>query len=95
MEPSGQGKFIAVPTIIDGLRGKIVRAVAAGLAHSMFLADETGDAYTCGWNQQGQLGLGKGMSNTSKITKLPQFSHILHIACGGGHTIFISNDKPR
>ncbi len=81
--------------MIESLRDKAIRGVAAGLAHSMFLRETTGDVYTCGWNSQGQLGLGKATSHTSSVTQIAEFSGVLHLACGGGHTIFITRDTPR
>ena len=53
MEPAGQQQAIRAPTIIPKLQGSVIRAVAAGLAHSMFLEAEKGEVYSCGWNQQG------------------------------------------
>lgn len=49
---------VSSPTLISSLAGaiKIVQA-AAGLSHTLLLSD-SGDVYSCGWNGDGQLGLG-------------------------------------
>lgn len=47
-----------VPTLIEALAGLKVVQIECGGWHSVFLTD-SGDVYTCGWNNSGQLGLSK------------------------------------
>lgn len=45
------------PAYISSLGGIKITGIAAGLWHTMFISD-TGDVYSCGGNQFGQLGTG-------------------------------------
>jgi len=73
-----------------------IKAVTCGLGHTIFL-NENGAVYVCGWNINGQLGLGD-MYKTSQTVKTPtkldlaKFgnSQIIHAACGGNHSVFIT-----
>lgn len=56
----GHGDLLWKPTprLVEALRGVRISSVAAGGSHSLVLS-EAGDAYSFGWNGQGQLGCGR------------------------------------
>jgi len=68
-----------------------VKAVACGLGHTVYL-DEIGQVYASGWNANGQLGLGDSFKSMQTVKTLRRINieEIIHIACGGSHTIFIT-----
>ena len=67
-----------------------VQSVAAGAHHSFFITED-GSAFSCGNNDNGQLGLGNdykdnNITSPTKIHSLP--SEVESIAAGGSHSIF-------
>ncbi|CAH8497293.1 unnamed protein product [Schistosoma turkestanicum] len=97
-------------TIIKALQILTVTQISAGNWHSVCLTD-TGDVYTWGWNEHGQLGhKSLGVSNKSEsITEIerrscvsvlalpapidfPDDLPISQIACGGCHTVCLTED---
>ena len=65
--------------------GKII----GGSAHTMFLMND-GTVKGCGYNTQGQLGIGNTTQQTS-IVNIP-ISNVKEVVCGGYHTMFLLND---
>ena len=62
--PVGWQKFVKLRFFFllhEALGGLRVVGVAAGLAHTVACTD-SGDVYSWGWNQDGQLGLGDDSS---------------------------------
>jgi alpha-tubulin suppressor-like RCC1 family protein len=49
--------FLGRPVRVEGVRGRRVRKVACGDAHTLVLTEE-GEVYVFGFSYQGQLGLG-------------------------------------
>uniref|UniRef100_C4QHH7 Uncharacterized protein n=1 Tax=Schistosoma mansoni TaxID=6183 RepID=C4QHH7_SCHMA len=97
-------------TMIEALQILTVTQIAAGNWHSVCLTD-TGDVYTWGWNEHGQLGhrslsiSNKSDSITEKERKscvsvldlpapvdFPDNLLISQIACGGCHTVCLTED---
>jgi len=68
-----------------------IRAIAAGTAHSVFLARD-GGAYTVGWNNRGQLGDG---TRTSRRYPVLVRSGVSRVAAGAAHTVFLLDDANR
>ena len=88
------GTYTANPTpsIISTLNSFTISAIACGGSRTVFLTND-GKVYSCGWNGNGQLGLGDTAyrSVPSIISTLNSFT-ISAIACGGFHTVFLTND---
>jgi alpha-tubulin suppressor-like RCC1 family protein len=72
---------VAVPT-----RG-VVRSVVAGALHSLLLL-ESGEVYGCGWNLQGQLGLG-GVQSVSSWYRLAVPGTVREVVAGGYHSFLL------
>lgn len=73
----------------------IVKAVSAGVQHSLFL-DQDGGAWSCGDNDLGQLGLGdaRDIVTPTKITEFygtEEIPRIVDIAAGGFHSLFLDD----
>ena len=94
MEEQGAGsdceatKLTSLPPTKLNTSSKIIQ-VACGLHHSVLLTD-SGDVYTFGSNQQGQLGLGD-FAHREKPIKVAVHSHIVQVAAGSNHTVLLSN----
>lgn len=83
--------FLATPKIIKALATKQVVQIACGSEHCMALTN-TGELYSWGRNQYGQLGLGvksdhEGLPNQIKSL---QGVPIAQVACGSNHSFVLS-----
>ena len=69
-----------------------VVAIYCGQSYTVFLTND-GKVYSCGLNTNGQLGLGNltNQSTPQPISALNSFT-ISAIACGGYHTVFLTNN---
>lgn len=56
---TGTTSDVPHPTLCTALDGVPLAAAAAGMAHTVTLSKD-GAVYACGWNNNGQLGLGSG-----------------------------------
>ena len=74
-----------VPTLIQNL--PIILSIAAGYCHSLFL-DENGFVWSCGLNENGQLGTGE-TNNVFFARKIPNLHHIKSVYAGGGFSLFL------
>lgn len=63
-----------------------IRAVAAGLGHTMILTSDR-KVLAAGWNNCGQLGIGIGEGRV--FVEVRGVEDINHIACGAAHTLFV------
>ena len=77
---------------ITFLSDKNITQVACGSNHTMFLASD-GKVYGCGYNGNGQLGLGN-TTNYNTPQEITYFTNIniTDILCGSHHIIFIASD---
>jgi len=86
--PTTQLTLIQKPTNVSGNAINIV----AGAYHSLVLYDD-GNAYACGLNNYGQLGLGDTINkNTLTIVPKPQSvldKHVIAISAGAYHSIIL------
>ena len=78
-----------IPTQIMDLSSIIITDIACGEDNSFFL-DSNGNAYGCGYNYFGQLGI-NNYSDQNVPIQITDLSNISMIGAGGYHTIFISN----
>ena len=76
--------YIPRPTCVSALLGLRVCIVAAGMWHTAALT-ESGDVYTWGGNESGQLGLGH--TRSSRQPSLVEHdsldaAHVVRVSCG-------------
>lgn len=79
-----------IPTLIDFNQSII--SVSGGAWHSLFL-DSEGNAYACGLNSEGSLGL-PSVNNGKRIlvpTKI-NLESVIDISAGGWHSLFLTVD---
>lgn len=75
------------PKKVEALEGREVTQVSGGWRHTM-AADSEGKAYSCGWNQYGQVGIGHNEDvNTMTIIKALENECITLIRCGWRHSM--------
>ncbi|XP_033108353.1 probable E3 ubiquitin-protein ligase HERC4 isoform X2 [Anneissia japonica] len=77
------------PIEVTHFQGRSVRQIACGHRHTLFVLDD-GTVYSCGNNEQGQLGHDKTSSFPEQIKALETFS-IRQAACGYAHNVVINN----
>lgn len=90
--------FITKPTIVE--LSERVKNIACGWGHSVIVS-ESGKAFSCGRNTDGQLGIGNQSLGSLKVnerghTYQPYFRRIkelenldvLDVSCGGEHSVF-------
>ncbi|GJJ75874.1 hypothetical protein EMPS_08232 [Entomortierella parvispora] len=101
----GHGDLVSEehPKVIESLQGIRITSAACGSSFSIVLS-ETGDVYTFGLNDHGQLGIGAegaGKSNTAfaQLIEFPIGNHdeedndvnIVKVACGTAHSVVIDD----
>ena len=90
------------PSVIHALAGLPMQAIACGNWHSVVLS-QSGDLYSWGWNEQGQLGLKRPpgptvalpslVDNTDKTTVGVSVDvNFISIGCGSRHSAAVSED---
>ena len=77
-----------IPTLISSLRDIV--AISAGFSHSLFL-DSNGNAFSCGYNKYGQLGLNH-TEETSIPTLIRDLHNIVAISVGSCHSLCLDNE---
>ncbi|OAE30418.1 hypothetical protein AXG93_3483s1100 [Marchantia polymorpha subsp. ruderalis] len=80
------------PAYISSLGGIKITGIAAGLWHTMFISD-TGDVYSCGGNQFGQLGTGGDQAEmlpTLVDASVLENEQGVLISCGARHTAMLT-----
>ena len=80
-----------VPQIIAHFSDILIIQVACGEAHSVFL-DKWGRVFTCGWNQFGQLGVGKTLQQNFEINMVKRLPKIWKIYTGAAFCFVIAVD---
>jgi len=91
----GKGGIVSKPRLIEALLGPVIVDISCGDRHTV-VATESGESYSWGSNENGQLGLG-----TSSAPIVPQptlvkdlrHTSIKNVSCGARHTIFLSRFK--
>ena len=89
-DTTNRNTFTAVPALPDG---KVAKQVVAGGNHTMILAED-GTVFACGWNIDGQLGLGDIMyRNTfTAVPALPDGKVAKQVVAGRNHTMILAVD---
>jgi alpha-tubulin suppressor-like RCC1 family protein len=72
------------------ITGKNIIDVQLGDDHSVFLCSD-GTVYSCGYNFDGQLGLGNN-NNYYTPTQITDISNVSAISCGRDHTLFLCSN---
>ncbi|XP_071808408.1 probable E3 ubiquitin-protein ligase HERC4 [Asterias amurensis] len=81
---------ISKPLEVSFFRHRDIYEVACGLRHSAFLLRD-GTVYTCGVNDQGQLGHNKAGRTPVQVTAL-ETSVIKHVVCGDTFTVVTADN---
>ena len=68
-----------------------IKSVYCGYDYTFILKND-GTLWGCGYNEQGQLGLGNNSSKTMFTQITTNANNIKSICCGNGHTIMLKND---
>lgn len=84
------GRQSPIPQTIPVLRDVHVAAAATSSSHSAFVCGD-GALLTCGYNGQGQLGLGD-LENRDEPTRVASLPPLKGVACGARHTVALSRD---
>ncbi|KAM6177235.1 LOW QUALITY PROTEIN: E3 ISG15--protein ligase HERC5 [Erethizon dorsatum] len=80
------------PQAVQSLTGVPLVQISAGEAHSMALS-MSGNIYSWGKNDCGQLGLGHTRSTDSpSLVEAPANQKVEFLACGGAHTALLTQD---
>lgn len=77
------------PEKITGLSGTKIKQIACGSNHTALLTDR-GEVYMCGYDSQGELGLGKSGPVTIPLM-ISNFNGIKQVGCGYRHTVFLTD----
>ena len=75
---------VLVPLDVD------IKQIACGGYHNIFLTYDN-DVWVCGFNEQGQLGLGDNENRNTPVNN-PFLNDIVSVACGSNHTIVMNSE---
>eukprot|EP01130_Rhizamoeba_saxonica_P018053 TRINITY_DN8938_c0_g1_i1.p1 TRINITY_DN8938_c0_g1~~TRINITY_DN8938_c0_g1_i1.p1 ORF type:complete len:998 (-),score=180.28 TRINITY_DN8938_c0_g1_i1:21-3014(-) len=78
------------PTLIPGLKDKIVIMIAASAYHCAAVTDG-GELYTWGNNEYGQLGRRRKIGEAQRVEALEN-QFVIQAACGQHHTLVLTSD---
>ena len=71
-----------------------VKQISCGMYHTVILKND-GSLWSCGWNEDGQLGTGLDVSSSNKksFTQVTtNTDNVKQISCGNNHTFIVKND---
>ncbi|XP_071953933.1 probable E3 ubiquitin-protein ligase HERC4 [Antedon mediterranea] len=78
------------PVDVTHFRDRVIRQIACGQWHTLFVLED-GTVYSCGSNDQGQLGYDKTGDIPEQIKALETFS-VIQASCGEAHNVVV-NDR--
>ncbi|XP_022131000.2 probable E3 ubiquitin-protein ligase HERC2 [Pieris rapae] len=93
----GHGSYDHVrrPMRVTGMQGKMIVSIATGSLHCVACTD-TGEVYTWGDNDEGQLGDGTTVAaQRPRLLAAMQGKRITKVACGSAHTVALCIEAPR
>ncbi|PSC72205.1 ultraviolet-B receptor UVR8 [Micractinium conductrix] len=84
---TGDCRDVFIPAPLPALSGRVVASVACGDTHTV-VATDSGELFSFGRNQNGQLGLGSIQDTLSPqpVTAL-QGKRVVRVACGAEHSV--------
>ncbi|KAL4709830.1 hypothetical protein ACJJTC_001284, partial [Scirpophaga incertulas] len=83
----GSYEHVRRPTRITGMQGKMIVSIATGSLHCVACTD-TGEVYTWGDNDEGQLGDGTTLAaQRPRLLMALQGKRVTRVACGSAHTV--------
>ncbi|XP_022827451.1 probable E3 ubiquitin-protein ligase HERC2 [Spodoptera litura] len=93
----GHGSYDHVrrPMRVTGMQGKTIVSIATGSLHCVACTD-TGEVYTWGDNDEGQLGDGTTLAaQRPRLLTALQGKRVTKVACGSAHTVAVCVEAPR
>nr|XP_026484631.1 probable E3 ubiquitin-protein ligase HERC2 isoform X1 [Vanessa tameamea] len=92
----GHGSYDHVrrPMRVTGMQGKMIVSIATGSLHCVACTD-TGEVYTWGDNDEGQLGDGTTLAaQRPRLLMALQGKRVTRVACGSAHTVALCVEAP-
>ena len=84
---------VDIPTRIDALVGSNITHISAGRFHYSLFLDSDRKVYSCGNNDNGQLGRTGNTKIPMQITSNIDSSNIIAISAGYQHSLFLDSDR--
>ncbi|XP_028033518.1 probable E3 ubiquitin-protein ligase HERC2 [Bombyx mandarina] len=91
----GSYEHVRRPMRVTGMQGKMIVSIATGSLHCVACTD-TGEVYTWGDNDEGQLGDGTTLAaQRPRLLMALQGKRVTKVACGSAHTVALCVEAPR
>ncbi|XP_073941047.1 probable E3 ubiquitin-protein ligase HERC2 [Choristoneura fumiferana] len=91
----GSYEHVRRPMRVTGMQGKMIVSIATGSLHCVACTD-TGEVYTWGDNDEGQLGDGTTLAaQRPRLLTALQGKRVTRVACGSAHTVALCVEAPR
>ncbi|CAH2068345.1 unnamed protein product, partial [Iphiclides podalirius] len=91
----GSYEHVRRPMRVSGMQGKMITSIATGSLHCVACTD-TGEVYTWGDNDEGQLGDGTTLAaQRPRLLIALQGKRVTKVACGSAHTVALCVEAPR
>ncbi|CAG9575570.1 unnamed protein product [Danaus chrysippus] len=91
----GSYEHVRRPMRVTGMQGKMIVSIATGSLHCVACTD-TGEVYTWGDNDEGQLGDGTTLAaQRPRLLMALQGKRVTRVACGSAHTVALCVEAPR
>lgn len=89
----GNSTDFNTPQLISDISNLTIGSVSAGYRHTLFLTDD-GKVYSCGLNEDGQLGLGNNIISYNTPQFISDISNltITAVSAGADHSLFLTHD---
>ncbi|KAL0895990.1 hypothetical protein ABMA27_011981 [Loxostege sticticalis] len=91
----GSYEHVRRPMRVTGMQGKMIVSIATGSLHCVACTD-TGEVYTWGDNDEGQLGDGTTLAaQRPRLLMALQGKRVTRVACGSAHTVALCVEAAR